>query len=96
MNNAEEATKIAREAKWATLGRAIADAARAGQSHARLDQNAATMRAVEQAQADKQTQFAALARQIGDALVQDRDTGPLVRKLMDLRARELGPAIRQL
>lgn len=95
MNNAEEATKIAREAKWATLGRAIADAATAGQNHEAMRSAAAQMRAAEYALASKQTQFAALARQIGDAHSQGKDTAHLVAQLVALRNRELGGPIRQ-
>lgn len=95
MNNAEEATKIAKEARWATLGRALADAARTGKAHAPLVEQAITLRAIEQAQADKQTQFAALARQIGDAAKAGRSTADLLHAPVMLRQNELGRPIRQ-
>ena len=92
MNNAEEATKIARETKFAVLGRAIADSAANGQDPQRLIDQARILRAIEQRNADRQTLFAGLARQIGDAAGVGRDTEPLVERLRELRRRERGPS----
>lgn len=88
---AEEQTKIAREAKFATLGRAIADTIAAGGSAQVLIQEAALRRQQEQESADKLTQFAALTRQIGDAYRQQRSLEPLIHAVIELRKRELGP-----
>ncbi|MFZ1085462.1 MAG: hypothetical protein WAN35_10890 [Terracidiphilus sp.] len=86
MNNLEESTKQSREARWATIGRAIAD----GSNREKWMQEAAILRRQEQDSADRQTQFSALARQIGDALRAGRDCGPLLDLLCDLRHQELG------
>jgi hypothetical protein len=88
----EEASKIAREAKFAALGRAIADAAMAGAEVSRLTDEAERMRRHELEMIDKQTQFAALVRQVGDAHSKHRELADLLYKLIDLRRKELGPA----
>jgi hypothetical protein len=84
MNNIEESTKLAKETRWASIGRAIAD----GSSREKWMQEAAVLRRQEQDSADRETQFAALARQIGDALRVGRDTAELVGKLVALRTLE--------
>ena len=43
MKNAQETIKISREAKWAVLGRAIADCGRMGENPAALIREAATL-----------------------------------------------------
>ena len=90
MNNAEEATKSSRETKWATLGRAIADYSRMGENPARLIDEAATLRQMEQDRTDKTTCFAGLARQVGDAARNGADLAPLLLLLRDLRTAEIG------
>jgi cell division inhibitor SulA len=87
---AEEQTKISREAKFATLGRAIADAVLDGGSAAVLIREAALRRQQEYERGDRAARFAALARQVGDAFAQERDLKPLVGELVDLRRREIG------
>jgi len=56
----EEKNKMARETKFATLGRAIADAASRGDSVDHLIEEVALRRWQEQQQTDKATAFAAL------------------------------------
>jgi hypothetical protein len=90
MNHAEEATKISRETKWATLGRAIADYSRMGENPAALIHEAATLRQMEQDRADKATRFAGLARQVGDAARNGAEIAPLLQLLRDLRTAEIG------
>jgi hypothetical protein len=90
MNNAEEASKISRETKFAVLGRAIADAFRAEGNTSALISEAMRLRHIEQDQADKQTQFAGLARQIGDAARNGKDTQALLERIAELRRHELG------
>ncbi len=89
MNNAEEAAKSSREAKWATLGRAIADHSRIGENPATLINEAATLRQIEQDRTDKTTRFAGLARQVGDAARNGADIAPLLLLLRDLRTAEI-------
>ncbi len=93
MNHAEEATKIARETRFAVLGRAIADALRAGDPAQALIDEATLRRRQEQDSAAKEQRFAALARQIGDANRNGKDLGPLLARAAALRAAELGPAV---
>ena len=90
MNNAEEATKIAREVKFATIGRAIADYTRNGDDVERLVNEAATLRHIEQEQADKTTRFAGLTRQVGDAVRGGAQLAPLLLQLSELRTKEIG------
>ncbi len=90
MNNAEEATKMSREAKWAILGRAIADYSRMGENPAPLINEAATLRQMEQDRTDKATRFAGLARQVGDAARNGAEIAPLLLLLRDLRTAEIG------
>ena len=90
MKNAEEATKISREAKWAILGRAIADSSRMGENPAPLIHEAATLRQIEQDRRDKTTRFAGLARQVGDAARNGAEIAPLLLLLRDLRTAEIG------
>ena len=90
MRNLEESTKIATEAKFATLARALADAIECGDTSA---QDAAVdemtlRRAQEQASSKTTNQFAALARQIGDAKGAGKDTGELTAQVVRLRRRE--------
>jgi hypothetical protein len=86
MNNLEESTKQSKEARWATIGRAIAD----GSNRDRWMQEAAILRRQEQDSADRETQFAALARQVGDAIRVGRDCSPLLDALCKLRQKEIG------
>lgn len=88
-SHAEEATKIAKETKFAALGRAIADAAHRSEATRHLIAEAETLRRIEQNSADRQMQFAALTRQVGDAAASGRDTAPLLARLTALRRLEL-------
>ena len=90
MNNAQEATKSSREAKWAILGRAIADSSRMGESPAAFIDEAAALRQMEQERTDKASRFAGLARQVGDAARNGAETAPLLLLLRDLRRAEIG------
>jgi uncharacterized GH25 family protein len=90
LSRLEESTKIASEAHWATLGRAIADELTRGGDAAALVEEATHRRYLEQQRADRETQFAALARQIGDAHRQHRELAPLIQKIRALRRAELG------
>jgi hypothetical protein len=90
MKNAEEAIKISRETKWATLGRAIADYSRMGENPASLIHEAATLRQMEQERTDKASRFAGLARQVGDAARNGAEIGALLLLLRDLRKAEIG------
>jgi hypothetical protein len=90
MNNAQETIKISREAKWATLGRAIADSSRMGENPAALIREAATLRRMEQERTDKASRFASLARQVGDAARNGAEMAPLIQLLRDLRRAEIG------
>ena len=92
MNNLEESTKLSREARWATIGRAIAD----GKEREHWMLEASLLRRQEQQSADHQTQFSALARQIGDAVWSGRDTEELEAELVALRRGEVGPAAEHL
>jgi hypothetical protein len=93
MNNAEESTKISKDARFATLGRAIADEIRRGGSAAAQIEEVALLRIREQQSVDKITQFAALARQIGDAHRKRRDMTPLLHAIAALRRGEIGPTV---
>ena len=90
MNNAQETTKISRETKWATLGRAIADSSRMGENPAALIREAAALRQMEQERTDKAIRFAGLARQVGDAARNGAEMAPLLQLLRDLRRAEIG------
>ncbi len=90
MNNAEESTKIAKETRFAVLGRAIADNATAGESNARLILEAQILRRKEQDGWTRMTSFAALTRQLGDAARSGKDLSPILVALVALRASELG------
>jgi hypothetical protein len=94
LSKEEEASRLGNETRWATLGRSIADAHKAGGSIRQLVEQAEVMRAVEQSHADKLTQFAALARQIGDAAHKGKDITGLVERLSMLRTLEIGPALK--
>jgi len=82
--------KIANETGFATLGRAIAGNMRTGQSIDKLVEDARIRRRQEQDSADRMTQFAGLARQVGDASRAGKDIAPLLDKLVQLRTREIG------
>ncbi len=73
MSKLEGANKIADDVHFAVIGRAIADAARRGESFEGLANEALLLRQHEQDSADRQVQFARLARQIGDARRSGRD-----------------------
>ena len=90
MNNAQETTKISREAKWAILGRAIADSSRMGENPARLIHEAAALRQMEQERTDKAIRFAGQARQVGDAARNGAEMAPLLLLLRDLKRAEIG------
>lgn len=89
-SQAVEAMKTAKEARLATLGRAIADAAARGDRLDGLVREAALRRAQEQQRSNRQIEFAALVRQIGDAYAASRDYTSLIDRLVDLRRAELG------
>jgi len=86
---AEEQTKIAKEAAFAALGRAIADAAHSKSELKILLQDAAVRREQEQNGGTRSNEFAALVRQIGDAINNQKPIGELIEKLVDLRRAEL-------
>jgi hypothetical protein len=88
---AEEQTRTAHEAGFATIGRAIADRAARGDEINGLVEEAARRRKYEQESADRLTQFAGLARQIGDAANSGNDLQQTIQRLVELRRRELGP-----
>lgn len=92
-SHAEEATKIAKETKFAVLGRAIADAHATGAETKRLITQAMELRYIEQQQTDKQIAFAALTRQIGDAARNGKDLAALLDRIVELRRHEIGPAV---
>jgi hypothetical protein len=85
MLNLEESTKLGKEARWATIGRAIAD----GTDIVRWISEAAILRRQEQDKVGRETQFAAWARQVGDAVRSGADLTPLVVSLQALRKLEL-------
>jgi hypothetical protein len=85
MNNIEESTKLGKEVRWAVIGRAIAD----GVELQRWVSEAAILRRQEQDSACRETQFAALARQVGDAVRSGADLAPLLDSLRALRKHEL-------
>lgn len=90
--NIEESTKIAAEAKFATLGRAIADALLNNMDASGLLATVNQLRRIEQDNVDRSTRFAALARQLGDATRTGKDTaylGRLCQELQQLRSHEL-------
>jgi hypothetical protein len=92
-SHAEEATKIAKETKFATLGRSIADAYATGTDTKRLITYAMELRYIEQQQIDKETAFAALTRQIGDAARNGKDIAALLDRIVALRRYEIGPTV---
>jgi hypothetical protein len=85
MNNLEESTKLSRETRWATIGRAIAD----GQERDRYLLEAELLRKQEQQSAGYESGFAGLARQIGDARAKGKDVSDLVEQTKALRKGEL-------
>lgn len=85
MSEEEEALRLSSEARWATIGRSIAD----GRNEQTWIEEAAMLRLHEQNSASRMMQFASLARQIGDAHHQHRDLSPLIRQIRELRSREL-------
>lgn len=88
-----EQTKMAKNTRFATLGRAVADAHRAGRDTSLLTQELMLLRKQEHQVSDRQIAFAGLARQIGDAVGQGRDISDLLERMAKLRQQELGPAI---
>jgi hypothetical protein len=86
---AEEQTKISKEAAFAALGRAIADRSRQGANLDVLMQDAAVRRQMEQEGGARGAQFAALVRQIGDAVNAGKPTEAYIDQLMELRRAEL-------
>jgi hypothetical protein len=86
---AEEQTKIAKEVAFATLGRAIADGTSKGADVKLLLQDAAVRRQQEQNQGDRTTKFAALVRQVGDAINSGKPIDELLDQLVELRHAEL-------
>jgi hypothetical protein len=92
---AEEQTKIAKEAAFATLGRAIADAISGNGNLDKVLIEAASRRKQEQDGTARSTsghramQFAALTRQVGDALNVGNPVEELLKQLVDLRSAEL-------
>lgn len=89
MATVEETYKISKDTRFAVLGRAVADAALAGQSTLRLIEELEQLRHHEQDSADRETRFAAFARQLGDAARTDKDTTTLINRLRALRRHEL-------
>ncbi|MGO9317568.1 MAG: hypothetical protein ACLPXT_00395 [Terracidiphilus sp.] len=86
---AEEQTKIAKEAAFATLGRAIADKVSGGEKPDKLLEDAVVRRQQEQEGGTRTTKFAALTRQIGDAVNSGDSTAELIKQLVELRCAEL-------
>lgn len=91
MNKVEEALQISRETKFATLGRAIADAYRSENDTTQLISEAMRLRYMEQESAEKLVAFAGMARQIGDAARNGKDLTALLERIVELRRHELGP-----
>ena len=88
-----EQTKTAKNTRFATIGRALADAHRAGHNTGLLVGELANLRRAEHQISDRQVAFAGLARQIGDAAGQGGDLADLLARLAELRRTELsGPA----
>lgn len=85
MRNLEESTKQSKEARWATIGRAIAD----GQEREKYLLEAQLLRQQEQQSAGYESGFAGLARQIGDARAKGKDVTDLVEQVKALRKGEL-------
>jgi hypothetical protein len=88
--NLEESTKLSKDARFATLGRAIADASISGQSIREAVAEAQLLRWQEQDSASRETRMSALVRQIGDASRSGKAIAPLIAQLIDLRRTELG------
>jgi len=89
MRNLEESTKIAKTTRFATLGRAAADAHRAGHFPTQAVKELAILRHQEHQITDKEVAFAGLARQLGDAASVGADLAELLNRLAALRAYEL-------
>jgi hypothetical protein len=92
MNNIEESIKLAKETKFAVLGRALADGIKRGENTSAIRQELQVIRLQEQESTSVETRFAALARQVGDADRNGKDASKLIAALVVLRRRELGPA----
>jgi hypothetical protein len=89
----EQANRTAKEAGFAILGRAIADAMlRNGYVPPAMLADAYNRRRQEQQSVDRMTQFAALVRQIGDAIYAGKEVDELVQKLVALRQFEANGA----
>ena len=87
---AEEQTKIAKESAFVSLGRAIADGARNKGNIDKLLREAAIRRAHEQTYRNNNSaKFAALVRQVGDAINVGESIDALIAQLVDLRSAEL-------
>ena len=84
MNN-EESHKIAREVRFANLGRQLADSAMRGAATGELLSELAIIRTAEHRVSDRVVAFAGLARQIGDAVQAGRDITDLLERLIALR-----------
>jgi len=89
MSTLAEQTKIAKNTRFATLGRAVADAHRAGLDTKLLLAELATLRAQEHQVSDRQVAFAGLARQLGDAHSTGKETAELLARIAALRAVEV-------
>jgi len=87
------ALRTSREAGGGTLACELADAAIEGRSIERHVEEARQERLHEQQTADRNTEFAALGRQIGDAAQVGRSIAPLVQRLVALRKEMLGAPI---
>lgn len=93
MTTLAEQSKIAKNTRFATLGRAVADAHSTGRDTHMLMHELAQLRHQEEQVSDRQVAFAGLARQLGDAHYAGKDTAALLNRLCTLRDAELGPAV---
>ncbi len=89
MNNIEESIKIAKDVKFAVLGRAIADSASSPQGLAPLLREVTLLRRQEHEVTDKEVAFAGIARQIGDANRNGKDLAQLIARIVQLRRLEV-------
>ena len=90
MNNAEEATKVAKNTRFAILTRQAADTAIGGGNPAPIIAQLNRVRLAELQSSERLTAFAAIGRQLGDAHRAGRDYCDLLAAAISLRRIELG------
>jgi hypothetical protein len=93
MNNIEESIKLAKETKFAVLGREYADRLMHGKDIGPIAHELQMLRRQEQESTSMETRFAGLARMIGDATRNGKDVGHYETALVSLRRWELGPRV---